>query len=187
MKGYKYILCLLAALFLAGCGAKKAALGPQQAAEPEPVTPPWHTCVIQGAKAKVQLDGTKVSATVTMQTVYDSMLVISVMPMLGMEMFRLEATPTELIAIDKLHGQYAKGTFADLNRKLTPPLNWDVLQQICSAELPTGSEKARLVYSFGKKTIELTIDYPERKIDVPVRMTNQPLNKYTQIDISKFL
>jgi hypothetical protein len=107
--------------------------------------------------------------------------------MFGMEMMRVEATPTEIIAIDKLHGRYARGTFADLNKQLTPSLNWDILQQICTAELPTGDKKARLVYTFGKKQIELILDYPPRKIDVPVKMTNQRLTKYTEIDVSKFL
>ena len=127
------------------------------------------------------------SAAIMMQAVRDSMLVISVMPMLGMEMIRLEATPTELTAIDKIHGRYAKATYADLNRKLTPSLNWDVLQQICSAELPTGNEKARLQYAFGEQTIELVIDYGKRQLDVPVRVVNQPLKKYTEVDISQWL
>ena len=129
----------------------------------------------------------KLSSAVTMQTVHDSMIVISVTPMFGMEMMRVEATPTEIIAIDKLHGRYARGTFADLNKQLTPSLNWDILQQICTAELPTGDKKARLVYTFGKKQIELILDYPPRKTDVPVKMTNQRLTKYTEIDVSKFL
>ena len=122
-----------------------------------------------------------------MQTVHDSMIVISVMPMLGMEMMRVEATPTQIIAIDKLHGRYAKATFADLNRQLTPSLNWDIHQQLCTAELPTGPEKARLVYTFGKEHLELILNYTPRKLDVPVRMTNQRLTKYTEIDVSKFL
>lgn len=132
-------------------------------------------------------DEDKLSSAVTMQTVHDSMIVISVTPMFGMEMMRVEATPTEIIAIDKLHGRYARGTFADLNKQLTPSLNWDILQQICTAELPTGDKKARLVYMFGKKQIELILDYPPRKTDVPVKMTNQRLTKYTEIDVSKFL
>ena len=132
-------------------------------------------------------DEDKLSSAVTMQTVHDSMIVISVTPMFGMEMMRVEATPTEIIAIDKLHGRYARGTFADLNKQLKPSLNWDILQQICTAELPTGDKKARLVYTFGKKQIELILDYPPRKIDVPVKMTNQRLTKYTEIDVSKFL
>ena len=132
-------------------------------------------------------DEDKISSAVTMQTVHDSMIVISVTPMFGMEMMRVEATPTEVIAIDKIHGRYAKATFAQLNKQLTPSLNWDILQQICTAELPTGDKKARLVYTFGKKQIELILDYPPRKIDVPVKMTNQRLTKYTEIDVSKFL
>ena len=100
---------------------------------------------------------------------------------------RLEATPTELTAIDKMHGQYAQATFAELNRKLTPTLNWDILQQVCTAELPTGKDKARLIYAFGDETIELIIDYTPRKLDVPVRVYNLPIGKYQRIDISRWL
>jgi hypothetical protein len=115
------------------------------------------------------------------------MLVISVMPMLGMEMLRVEATPLEVIAIDKLHGRYAKATYADINRRLTPSLNWDVLQQIATAELPLGEQKARLMYTFGDQLIELVIDYPARQLDVPVKVNHARLNKYTEVDITKWL
>ena len=127
------------------------------------------------------------AANVTMQTVRDSMMVISIMPMLGMEMLRVEATPLEVIAIDKIHGQYATATYAELNRKLTPSLNWDILQQLCSAELPTGDQKARLLYMFGDDTIEVVINYSPRQLDVPVRVMNQPTKRYTKVDISKWL
>ena len=184
MKYRNILIILSSALLLCACGAKKKAVHP---VEPQPVVPAWHTCLIQGAQATVITDEDKVSSSVTMQTVHDSMIVISVMPMLGMEMMRVEATPTQIIAIDKLHGRYAKATFADLNRQLTPSLNWDILQQLCTAELPTGPEKARLVYTFGKERLELILNYTPRKLDVPVRMTNQRLTKYTEIDVSKFL
>lgn len=184
MKYRSIFIVLSSALLLCGCGAKKKAVQP---AAPEPVVPAWHTCLIQGVQATVMTDEDKISSAVTMQTVHDSMIVISVTPMFGMEMMRVEATPTEVIAIDKIHGRYAKATFAQINKQLTPSLNWDILQQICTAELPTGDKKARLVYTFGKKQIELILDYPPRKINVPVKMTNQRLTKYTEIDVSKFL
>ncbi len=184
MKYKSIFIVLSSALLLCGCGAKKKAVQP---AEPKPVVPTWHTCLIQGAQATVMMGEDKLSSPVTMQTVHDSMIIISVMPVFGMEMMRVEATPTQILAIDKVHGRYARGTFADLNRQLTPSLNWDILQQICTAELPSGPDKARLVYTFGKKQIELVLSYPPRKIDVPVKMTNQRLNKYTEIDVSKFL
>ena len=185
MKRLSNIVLILLALVLVGCGTKKKTITNHQS----PITnqvPTWHTCLTQG-QATVSTDEDKMSAAIMMQAVRDSMLVISVMPMLGMEMIRLEATPTELTAIDKIHGRYAKASYADLNRKLTPALNWDVLQQICSAELPTGNEKARLQYAFGEQTIELVIDYGKRQLDVPVRVVNQPLKKYTEVDISQWL
>ena len=185
MRACKYIVLLCALVVMAGCGTKKKLVDSQ-----EPIAksePTWHTCLIQNARATVTMNEDRVAANVTMQTVRDSMIVISVMPLMGMEMIRVEATPLELTAIDKLHGRYAKATYADLNNRLTPSLNWDVLQQLCSAELPTGSERARLVYSFGEQMIELVIVYPARKLDVPVRVTSLPLKKYQQIDISKWL
>jgi len=182
MRSNKYILPLLAALavLFSGCGVKRSVIpAPQEAA--------WHTCLIQGARATVNADGQSYSAAVIMQTVRDSMLVISVTPMLGIEMMRIEATPFEITGINKMDGTYASATFADLNRKLSPTLNWDVLQQVCSAELPTGAEHARLIYSLGDKTMEILIDYPIRKLDVPVKVFNIPTTKYTKIDITRWL
>lgn len=183
MKGYrlKVIVVALAALVLASCGAKKGLVKPTQDA------PTWHTCMIQGARATVSKGDDKLSANVTMQTVRDSMIIISVMPMLGIEMLRLEATPEQLTAIDKIHGQYAVTTFEQLNHKLTPKLTWKVLQQMCSAELPTGSQQAHLQYMFGKEMIDIVIDYSTPIKDVPVRMTNQRTDRYTKIDISRWL
>ena len=181
------VLSTLSILLLSGCGAKKKAVQSDIAEEVQAEEPVWHTCLIQSARATVFTNEDKMAATVTMQTVRDSMLVISVMPMLGIEMFRLEATPLELIAIDKMHGQYAKTTFAELNRKLTPSLNWDILQQLCTAELPLSAERARLQYMFGDDIIELVVDYPARQLDVPVRVMNMPVIRYTQIDISRWL
>ena len=179
----KYLF-LLAALFLISCGTKKKIAESHQ---PEVSQPTWHTCLIQNAKATLSMDGNRLSATVTMQTVHDSMLVISVMPLLGIEVARFEATPLELTGINKFDGTYATITFAELNRTLTPSLNWDILQQTCTAELPTGTEKARLVYQLGEKTIELIIDYTPRRLDVPVRVSHQNLSRYKKIDISKWL
>jgi len=170
-------------LTLPGCGTKKNAVGSQaQVSEPT-----WHTCLVQGARANISMDGEGISATLTMQTVRDSLLIINVMPMLGIEMVRIEATPTEVIAVNKLDGVYAQATFAEINRVLTPSVNWDILQQICTAELPTGSDKARLLYSVGDKTIELVITYPARQTDVPLRIKRQRLDNYTQMDISQWL
>lgn len=186
MKQTKYIAVLLTALTLIGCGAQRRAAS-THVMEPEAAPPAWHTCLIQNARVTISTQDNQISANATMQVVRDSMLVISVMPMLGIEMMRIEATPDEIIGIDKLHAQYATATFEDINRRLTPSLSWEELQQFCTAELPLGSERARLIYTFGDEVIDLSISYPARLTDIPVRVGHLPLNRYTKIDITKWL
>lgn len=184
MRLSKHIFILCAILMMAACSTHKQAVSGQQTTISKPK---WHTCVISGAKAVVTTNEDRISASVTMQTVRDSLIIISIMPMLGIEMVRLEATPTELVAFDKVHNRYAVTTYKELNERLTPRISWKQLQQICSAELPTGDEKAKLVYSIGKESITFDITYTPRKIDVPVNMNRLNTRKYKQIDISKWL
>ena len=193
MRGYRFIigavagLTWLLAVSLIGCSIQK---GKQKSISDERLAisePSWHTCVIQGAKAIVTTKEDKVSATVTMQVVHDSLLIVNIMPMLGIEMARLEATPTEIVAFDKVYNRCAVTTYEELNQRLVPKISWEQLQQICSAELPTGKESAHLVYSIGKESIAFDITYPERKTDVPVRMNRLPQERYKKMDISKWL
>ena len=189
-KGYRLIV-FLAAMIMVGCAVKKN-VAPEQEPKVEKVTkvtkkPHWHTCVIQGAKATVTTKSDKITASVTMQAVHDSLIIISVMPALGIEMVRLEATPDELLAFDKVHNRYAKITFKELNKRLKPKLTWKQLEQICSAEMPGGKDKLHLEYSIGKDTVQFDIKYPARKINGPVKMNRLKTNKYKQMDISKWL
>ena len=173
---------------LASCGVKKGVVERQESrVESTPEVPAWHTCLIQGARATITLGEEKISAPTTMQVVRDSLLVISIMPIAGIEMIRLEATPTEFIGISKLEGTYATASYEEINRKMVPPITWETLQQLCSAELPTGADNARLVYSFGEQTIELVVTYPARKTDVPVRVQHLRTDRYKKVDISKWL
>ena len=138
MKGYRLIVFLVV-MIMVGCAVKKdvTANGEKANVECAKVTKVtkknhWHTCVIQGAKATVTTKSDKITASVTMQAVHDSLIIISVMPALGIEMVRLEATPDELLAFDKVHNRYAKTTFKELNKRLKPKLTWKQLEQICS-------------------------------------------------------
>ena len=160
------------------CRTQQAAVQPQSTETPTEEEKPWHTCLVQGAKATLTIDEQTITANCTMQVVRDSMLVISVMPMLGIEVYRLEATPDELIAIDKLNHQYLKTDYARINRYVTPSLTWEDLQQIASNEVQGGPF---IGYAIGEKTIALKITYPEKQTDVPVRMLHIDLSRYEQV------
>ena len=166
------------AIGFTSCRTQQAAVQPQPTETPTEEEKPWHTCLIQGAKATLTMDEQTITANCTMQVVRDSMLVISVMPMLGIEVYRLEATPDELIAIDKLNHQYLKTDYARINRYVAPSLTWEDLQQIASNEVQGGPF---IGYAIGEKTIALKITYPEKQTDVPVRTQHIDLSRYEQV------
>ena len=166
------------AIGFTSCHTQQAAVQKQSAETPTEEEKPWHTCLMQGARATLTIDEEIISANCTMQVVRDSMLVISVMPMLGIEVYRVEATPDELIAINKLNHQYLRTDYQQVNRYVTPPLRWEDLQQIASNELPGGPFVG---YAIGEKTIALKITYPEKQTNVPVRTQHIDLSRYEQV------
>ena len=166
------------AIGFTSCHTQKVAVQQQPRETPAEEEKPWHTCLMQGARATLTIDEEIISANCTMQVVRDSMLVISVMPMLGIEVYRIEATPDELIAINKLNHQYLRTDYQQVNRYVTPPLRWEDLQQIASNELPGAPFVG---YAIGEKAIALKITYPEKQTNVPVRTQHIDLSRYEQV------
>lgn len=147
----------------------------------------WHTCLMQNAQGVVTIGEQTLRATCTMQTVRDSIVILSIMPMLGIEMLRIEATPEQITGIDKINRQYAVATYEEVNRYLQPAVSYNDLQALATGELPTGEDEAFVGYTAGKQTIMLRLTYPARQTDVPVRTRGADLTRYQQIDIKQLL
>ena len=147
----------------------------------------WHTCLMQNAQGVVTMGEQTLRATCTMQTVRDSIVILSIMPMLGIEMLRIEATPKQITGIDKINRQYAVATYEEVNRYLQPAVSYNALQALATGELPTGEDEAFVGYTTGKQTIMLRLTYPARQTDVPVRTRGADLTRYQQIDIKQLL
>lgn len=169
------------------CHTTKHIAQTETQSEGKTAEPQWHTCLMQNAQAVVTLGEETMRANCTLQTVRDSMLIISIMPMLGIEMLRIEATPTQITGIDKINRQYAVATYDDINRYLAPTVAWHDLQALATGELPTGDKEAFVGYTAGEQTIMLRLIYPERQLDVPIRTQAANLARYQQIDIRTLL
>lgn len=186
MNKHIYIF-IVTALLLVSCGTQKV----KQSESPAP--PLWQTCLIKGAQASIEIQkknsqsSDKISAAVTMQVVRDSIAIISIMPILGMEMVRIEATPEKVIGISKIHGLYIDCNYEELNRYIAPTIDWGIIQQLCAAELPTGDTNARVVYIINGQTITLSIDYTPKQTDIPLTIQRQRLTRYKQTSIAQWL
>lgn len=60
----------------------------------------------------------------------DSLLVISVQPLLGIEMLRVEFTPEKFIIVDKMNRRYTENTYDFLRYKLSVPLDFKLIQSL---------------------------------------------------------
>lgn len=60
---------------------------------------------------------------------------LSVAPLLGIEVARLEISPDRILAVDRLHKQYVEVSFDELNRMADLNLSFNVLQSLFLNEI----------------------------------------------------
>lgn len=87
---------------------------------------------------------TKLSATLRMKK--GEVIQLSVVPLLGIEVARLEISPERILAVDRLHKQYVEVSFEDLNRMANLNLSFNVLQSLFMNE----------IFLPGKETVEVS-------------------------------
>jgi len=174
---------ILVVVLLCGCGAKKKVLVPPEL--PEAL---WHTVQVTNTMLQVEADDNEFNVSCQMQAVRDSLLVVSIMPMLNMELLRIEATPTEAILIDKMHRKYAKLDLSEAKDWIVPAFRWEDLQALVSGErtMPE-ADKMTLEYMYRGEIIRLTVTYGTIAYDAPVHVRHLSLDKYQKVDIKEIL
>lgn len=108
--------------------------------------PHWN-CVTGKVALNLNVDGgknTKLSATLRMKK--GEVIQLSVAPLLGIEVARLEISPDRILAVDRLHKQYVEVSFDELNRMANLNLNFNVLQSLFLNE----------IFLPGKETVEVS-------------------------------
>ena len=186
---FTLLIVFCAGLIISGCASKKKIAQAQvETVKEELKKPTWHTTLVPGAEATITADKQSIRATCQMQVVRDSMLVISVMPMFGIETHRLEATPDSLFVIDKLGRQYGAVDFATINQYITPKISWNDLQEMASGEKVTSeTETYRWSYSAKGHTATLSLRYNTIQSNVPMRVVHLNTTRYKKIDPKTFL
>ncbi len=89
--------------------------------------PEWVT-----AKASVTTidDGNETSFNISMRAKKDSVIWISISPLLGIEVARVLITPDTVKFLDRLHGKYQVNTFETINKLLQLKVNFEIVQSL---------------------------------------------------------
>lgn len=117
MRQFRYILLLVLAVAMASCHTQhkltnnnnKPIKHKQQLIDRVVEAQP-HFTTLQAQKAKITLNygDRKLSASATINLYHDSAMVVSVQPLLGIELFRVEVDKKNIIVVDKLNRRYGR-------------------------------------------------------------------------------
>lgn len=82
------------------------------------------------AKANIDFGGIKMSTNGSVTMLVDSIIIISVQPILGIELMRLEVTKSDVMLLDKMNRRYVKMDYAELQAELGLPVTYNDIQAI---------------------------------------------------------
>lgn len=176
MKRLLPILLLLGVLF-SSCSTSRS------------VAPRRYQTLHQKINATVQLDQHQYSMGCTMQLWRNELIILSVQPMLGIEMMRVEANQDSVYIFDKMNRRYTAIAFNDMaNYNIHPTLSFKWLQDFMTTpNTPKLQSKTEKSFRFGSHQIVITCTFAQREyntLKTPKRLDSR---KYKRISLRDIL
>ena len=142
----------------------------EKAEEPQPEAwrPQYRTAYGKGT-VTVFYKQQRLSSPVVVTYIADSMVLASVQPMLGIEMYRLEALRDKARVFEKLNRRYVEMTYDEISEQTHRRITFDLVQQMV--------EEVGLTYPIGQDT---TLRYSgiEANLRLQYRTVNQPVSAF---------
>ena len=176
MRLYWLIIVLF---FFASCATHRSAL--QTVKHP-------HTAEVRRATMTITADKESHTVNATLQAVHDSVVVVSVQPLLSIELIHLKATKDSLFLADRIHRQRTQLSYKDLNRYLHPNLFYHTLEDMVFGKwFKSGEYFGKKTFHAGKHTVTLQITSPDIRLDEPIRIKESRSEKYESVDWHQIL
>lgn len=97
--------------------------------------PEFTNMYVRKASLRVKVDGRNMSMTGRIQVIPDSLVVLTVQPFFGIELFRLNCYPDRVELINKVKHQYAVVDYAYLSKKTGIPTDFALFEALFSNHL----------------------------------------------------
>lgn len=140
MNNIKVVLTLITIIFIVGCKAKKETVLPKEKlkniseaklfSEIEKNAFVYNSILCKKIDCNVEFKGSKLSFKGSLYIKRDSIIVISVVPLMGIELFKVALMPYEYIVIDRTKKQVIRGSIGDLKTKYGLDFSFDDIQNI---------------------------------------------------------
>ena len=117
-------LGIVAALFIQGCSTQKHVSQQTKTNKQEKVTvqhitqaePDFSSAEVTKMRFSLKYSDRQMSANGTLKFIKDSVLSVSLQPVLGIELFRLDVTPSKVVVVDKMNRRYTQFNYSELSK-----------------------------------------------------------------------
>lgn len=139
------------------------------------------------AKASVTTiaEGTETSFTIHLRSKRDSIIWISITPLLGIEVARVMITSDSIRVLDRIHGKYQTSTFEYINKLLLMKVNYEIVQAVLSGNFfayKKNENKFNSVYLEDKYYILSSLTKHKLKRSLEEKDPNKPVIQDCYVD-----
>ncbi|MBR5827842.1 MAG: DUF4292 domain-containing protein [Paludibacteraceae bacterium] len=163
------IICILI-LGLASCATSSS-------------TPRAKQSVTQRAQVTLSLDQHSFSMNCLLRVWKNELVVLSVLPVMGIEMLRLEATPDSILIIDKMNKKYAIVGYNELNDLTEKNISYKTLQYLAQRT----NKEIEYEVTIGTHKIKIAGKFAQRERSKQKEAQRLNLNKYKQVTLRNIL
>ena len=171
-----YIL-LLSVVLLAACTTTRHI--------PKTITR-FHTAEVKKASISIESNGRTFHLYATMQSVKDSIVMLSLQMAPGMELAQVRATPQQLMLIDRMNHQYAVLSYSDLTQYIRPNIDYHTLENLASGcNLKPNAKASTLECYVYNLPTAITCTYSDILYDQTLRLKPQRTEGYKKVKFNK--
>jgi hypothetical protein len=125
------------------------------------------------AKLNIELTTSKnsISSKAELKTVRDEVILITIQPLLGIEMFRIELTPDSLRIIDRMNKRYVAEKYDDIKGDLPIDFNFYNMQSMLANEIFVPGEQTISKRQMGRFSLQTSAEGSVIKIKDSMNLT----------------
>lgn len=169
MKAYKILAILAASALLIGCNSQKKLAKGETTTPDAPKTevivkksvqqraveaqPDFLSAYAPKANFKITYQNKQISSSGTITMIKDSICIISVQPILNIELARIELTHQDVIFVDKMNKRYVQMTYAEVQQQTGLPVTFDDVQNLLMGRMTVIGKPQNILWGANAKTV----------------------------------
>jgi hypothetical protein len=138
----------------------------------------------QKANATLHFDQRQFTMGCTVQTWRNELIVLSLQPMLGIEMVRVEATPDSVWVFDKMNRRYTTLSYDWAKQAVSPAPTFKMIQDFVTSPIsPKKEAKSKMSFEVDSHKIAIECAFSQREYNTLKATKRLDTNKYKRVSL----